>query len=213
MKTVYTCIFSNYEELKDPVIYTEGWRYICFTDQPLQSDIWEIKEVPSFQPTPQLTARFYKIMFHLHIEEEYSFWIDGSFTINCDLNLFWEKHFVPPFTTPAHPLRDCVFQEAAKCIEYGRGIEKQIRRQIAKYKGIVPPNNGIITSGLMMRQKSPEVIDLCERWWNELKNNSTRDQISFALVSMGFNNHMFPFNYSTSQEFIYKKHYHKRKKK
>ena len=45
MKVCYTVLFGDYEELKEPTIISDGWRYVCFTDQPLKSDVWEIVTV------------------------------------------------------------------------------------------------------------------------------------------------------------------------
>lgn len=39
----YTVISGPYDTLKEPVIETDGWKYICFTDQELVSDIWEFR--------------------------------------------------------------------------------------------------------------------------------------------------------------------------
>lgn len=212
MKTVYTALFGNYEELKEPAIVSAGWRYICFTDQPLYSPVWEIINVPVMDCGAQRTARYYKLMFHKHIEETYSLWLDASFTIRCNLNTWWQQRFKSPITFSRHPLRTCVYREGHACIAQGRGEEPLIRKQLQKYYGRVPESNGIITSGIMMRERTPEVMDLCERWWQELSENSSRDQIAFAFVSMGFPVHTFKFNYSECKEFAFTKHYHKRRK-
>lgn len=210
MKTVYTALFGNYEELKEPTIITPGWRYICITDQPLQSDVWEIINVPVMMEDPRRTARYYKIMFHC-INARYSLWLDASFKITCDLNTWWEKRFVAPISFPKHPLRNCVYREGHACIGNGRGEEQLIRKQLQKYYGTVPECAGIVTSGIMMREQTPEVMDLCERWWLELSQNSSRDQIAFAFVSMGFQVHSFKLDYSCAKEFEFTKHFHKRK--
>ncbi len=79
MKVVYTALFGNYEELKEPAIITPGWQYICYTDQPIKSNTWQIiKEDAGVNP--QLTARWFKIMHW--IDWEQSIWIDAAFKIN-----------------------------------------------------------------------------------------------------------------------------------
>ena len=44
---IYTAIIGDYDNLYTPKIVTEGWDYICFTDnKKLKSDFWTIKYVP-----------------------------------------------------------------------------------------------------------------------------------------------------------------------
>ncbi len=210
MKVVYTSIFSNYEELKEPTIVSEGWRYVCFTDQPFKSDVWEIVPSQIMGIGPQRTARYYKICFHKFIDAEYSMWVDGSFHINCDLNKWWDLRFKEPFSCAQHPLRNCIYHEARSCIVNKRGDVAEINNQINKYKKLrLPERNGIITSGILLRQRTPEVMEFCEKWYNELSEQSVRDQMAYAFVShqTGFKANTYKWDYSQSKEFIYKKHY------
>lgn len=206
-RIIYTAIFGNYEELKEPTIVTPGWRYICYTDQPLKSRVWEIIQKPLID-TPQRTARYYKI---LGMPDGKSIWVDGSFTIACDLNKFWAYHFLKPFSCPSHPIRRDVFLEADACIRNKRGNAHEIQKHINKYKGVVPRNNGLISSGLLLRENNESVKALCESWHKEVQENSTRDQISFARVSLGIGFiHTFKWDYRSNKDFIFKTHYHRR---
>ena len=45
MKVIYTAIFGDYDTLKEPLVITPGWKYICYTDQDFESKVWEIKKV------------------------------------------------------------------------------------------------------------------------------------------------------------------------
>lgn len=206
-KVCYTAIIGNYEELKVPTIISEGWEYICFTDQPFKSDIWKIIPVV-VDETPQRMARKIKILPHIYLPDaKETLWVDAAFHIKCDLNNIWQQ-FKAPFTAPKHPIRDCVYQEIRSCIANKRADESELNIQMDKYKSEgVPAFNGIITSGVLMRQNTPEVIQLCNRWWKEIQDNSPRDQIAFAKVSIGFNFHTFNWNYVDSKELVYIKHY------
>jgi hypothetical protein len=44
-KVIYTCIFGNYDLLRDPLIVNEKWDYICFTDQDIKSNVWIIEKI------------------------------------------------------------------------------------------------------------------------------------------------------------------------
>lgn len=213
MKTCYTAIFGQYDDLKDPIIVTPGWRYICFTDQPFQSQVWQVVQRPMMPEGAKRTARYYKIMFHRHIEDEYSLWVDGSFVINCDLNKWWER-FREPMTCIRHPLRSCVYKEAQACIDQRRDVAAIIQKQIDNYRVFgVPENNGLIQSGLIMRKLSQTVINLCDIWWQHLSLYSVRDQLSFAFASWRVPGHyVIEYDYSRENDFLYLYHLHSPKR-
>lgn len=210
--TVYTAIFGKYEELKEPTVITPGVRYVCFTDQPFTSNVWEIIQCDSFLGN-QRTARFYKIMYHRHIDDELSLWVDGSFRIQVNIYDWWNKYFKPPFTAPSHPIRSCVYEEGRICIKNKRGDEKEISNHIERYARMgVPKGLSLISSGILMRRNTPDVQKLCEYWFDEVQHNSTRDQISFSKVAheLGFNYHSFYWDYRRAEDFKFKTHYHRR---
>lgn len=206
-KTIYTAIISRYEDLKEPTIITPSWRYICYTDQPITSPVWEIRPI-DVTMEPQRMARYIKINFHKFVETEYSLWLDASFRIDTNLDLFWDKYFKSPITAPAHPIRNCVYREVASCIFNKRGDAEMIRQQGEAYKKEgVPGANGIITSGVLMRRKTTECIKLCEAWWEELSKWSNRDQIAFAKVSAKLDIPTFRWDYTNNKSLTYFKHY------
>ena len=45
-KVVYTCISGKYDTLMDPIYVNDDFDYICYTDQPFKSNIWEIRPIP-----------------------------------------------------------------------------------------------------------------------------------------------------------------------
>lgn len=207
MPTIYTAIFAGYDNLKEPTVITPGWRYICYSDRPISSKTWENRIVPaSFGPTR--TARFLKLMPHEHIKDERSIWIDGTFRINCNLDKFWNDRFKPPITFLFHPLRNCFYREARACIKNRRDTTNEIRRQAEDYRQLgLPANNGMIASGIILRERTPEVIKFCQRWWEELQKYSKRDQLAFARVAweMPIYN-VTRYDYRKGPDFIYKQH-------
>ena len=211
MRVIYTALFSNYEELKEPKVITPGWKYICYTDQELYSDVWEIKKVELNGFEPQLYARYYKIIKWTDWEQ--SIWIDASFIIDTDLNLWWDKYFKGGLTAPGHPLRNCVYVECLDCIIAQRGNKEQVQAQMAEYKKLgIPEGQGVIQSGLLMRENTPEIIKLCEDWFNEVRTHSMRDQIAFCKVSIPFKEFVntYRWDYRQGEDFIYMKHFAKR---
>lgn len=207
MNTIYTGIFSAYDDLKEPQIITPGWRYICYTDQDLTSDVWEIRKVPLLPEGAQRTARYYKIMFHTHITDKYSLYVDGSFLVNCNLDEWWNR-FTSPMTCIAHPIRNCVYQEAQAVIRNKRKGIENIDQEIEDYQAMkIPRNNGIIQSGILMRELHPDTIMLCKDWWGYLQKYSARDQLSFAAASYAIPiHHVITWDYRTGKEFVFLGH-------
>jgi hypothetical protein len=208
MKVIYTALFSNYEELKEPTVITPGWQYICYTDQPLTSKVWKI--IPTIlHDTPLRMARYYKVMEW--VDWEQSIWIDASFRIDTNLNDWWSKYFKGGITAPKHPLRDCVYEEILACIIGNRGDKEQLQKQDKEYKlQHIPPHGGIITSGLLMRQSDTDTIELCEKWWAEIVQHSTRDQVALAKAGIGKNINTYLWDYRNGKDFIYHHHFYKR---
>lgn len=210
-KVIYTALFGNYEELKEPKVVTPGWRYICYTDQPLTSKIWEIRKVDLNGEDPRRLARYFKIMEW--VDWKQSIWIDASFIIGTNLDDWWSRYFKNGFSAPVHPFRDGVYAEILACILMKSGDVKQLQDQDKEYRDAkVPEFGGIISSGLLMRENTPEVIKLCEDWWNELRTRSIRDQVSFARVHF---NHLpvcsfYHWDYTREKDFIYMQHFNRR---
>ena len=205
--TVFTALIGNYEDLKTPTVITPNWRYICFTDQVITSTVWEIKQL-NVHLEPQRMARYVKINFHKFVGSEFSLWLDASFRIDCNLQEFWDKHFKAPISAPAHPQRDSIYQEISSCIYNRRGDPDILAKQRDHYLKLgVEPHKGIITSGVLMRKKNDWTIELCEKWWEELSQWSTRDQISFAKVTEGYKINMFRWDYSNNRDLKYFHHY------
>lgn len=213
MKTVYTAIISDYEELKEPTVITPGWKYVCYTDQPLQSDVWQIEQIKPARSASR-TAREIKILFHNYVNTKYSMWIDASFQINCNLDTWWQR-FQSPFTVIKHPMRHCVYEEAKYCKMAARGNVTEIDKQIARfYKERIPRNKHLIQSGILMREKTFNVVEFCQQWHDELQRGSTRDQIAFVYAAhKNLVHHLTQWNYRTNNEFIYTKHYQFRRER
>lgn len=207
MKTIYTAIIGDYEELKEPLVVTPGWKYICFTDQDFKSDIWEIRKTKCYTGTSKrFLARQIKILFFNYIETQCSIWIDGSFTINCDLNAWWDENFQKEMTCINHPIRNCIYAEAKTCIDVKRGDPIEILKQINAYTPYIPEHNGLIQSGILMRKITENVVELCKNWYEEIQKYSERDQLSFAKAVIGHDIHYINWNYQTGKEFIFKSH-------
>jgi hypothetical protein len=207
--TVYTAIFGEVDDLKEPFVVTPGWSYVCYTDQDFESKVWEIRKVPVMDCGPQKTARYYKIMAHKAIDDDFTIWVDGTFFINCDLNDWWEEKFRPPFTTIFHPFDDCIYIDARSCLSAGKGDPKAIERQTELYRHLgIKKNMGLISSGILMRERTMQVKRICTTWWQQVEAWSSRDQIAFGYAQHKHPgvHHSIKWDYTKETEFIHIPH-------
>jgi len=174
----YTAIIGNYDNLIE-VEKQEGWRYICFTDLDLKSDTWEIIKVNEENIDNKLCRKI-KLLPHKYLpNHDFSLWIDGNLSIECYLN----KFLIYDYCLMKHPERDNIFEEASICIEAQRDNIDTITKQIEKYKSITGFFSGLNATGILARKNTIKNIDFNEKWWNEVKEHSRRDQISFSFLA------------------------------
>lgn len=183
MKTAYTYIFNNYDTLKQPV-KTEGWKYICFTDNPdlYEKGIWQLEKVPIID-TPKKTACYYIT----HGLELFSTDIVLSVTGQCqiigNLNDLIDDFLKRDYCIMRHPARNCTYREGEAILRHKRDIPGNVIPQILKYRAEgLPEHNGLAQCAVIGRRNIPAVKRFDARWWNELNTMSTREQLSFNYV-------------------------------
>lgn len=195
-KVIYTSIFGNYDYLEKPKFIPNGFDFVCFTDSDMKSDFWQIKKVTPLYGDSTRNARKYKLLPHRFLSQyDVSIWMDGNFLIRDDLNELLDRYLSDKnFACHDHnncilDPRDCVYQEAEAILWLGKNDPNKkfkdepsvIKKQIDGYfnEGY-PHNNGLIVSGVLLRKHNEkDVIRTMERWWEEVKYGSKRDQLSF----------------------------------
>lgn len=182
-KVIYTCITGGYDTLKRPTVITKGWDYICYTDNnELKSDFWKIIILPKEEKLER------KVKILQPFKADISIWCDASILIRCNLNWFVKKYHIGDFTLMNHIARNCVYEEAEACIKLQKDDPEIINNQVAFYRSNnYPENNGMVSTGIMIRNKRIINHDFFRNWWKEVKNRSRRDQISFNYVANKFN--------------------------
>lgn len=186
-KVVYTCITGGYDALIEPRVVSDGFDYICFTDNlNMESNVWTIKPLP--KETEGLSQvkkqRYVKINAHLLLKDyDLSIWVDGNVDLKGDLNKFVNETLVDDVSVyvPTHPSRTCIYAEAKAVISMKKDTSENVKPQIERYKEEgFPANYGLLQSNIMLRKHNNEdCIRLMEAWFAELKDNSHRDQLSF----------------------------------
>ena len=185
---VYTCIIGKYDQLKEVASVESGVSYICFSDQPIQSNTWTIKPIPKFLcPLDNVKiARCIKILPHLFLEEyETSVWVDGSIEVLGNIHKFLDTYLKNYFAISKHPDRICIYDEGEAIVHLNKDTRENVDAQTAKYKSLnYPKNHGLIMSGIIARKHNhKKCIELANVWWAEVREHSKRDQMSFNYAA------------------------------
>jgi hypothetical protein len=202
--TVYTCIFGNTDPIHDPQC-PKNVRYVCFTDQNVKSDYWEIVKVPK-QQFPTRAARTMKILSHKHIETEYSFWIDANFILlECPLKLTKYGDFVRFI----HRDRTNIKDEAAEIARLGKAKPEMLKKQLSFYHSEGFTNQRVLScNSVILRKHSKEVIELNELWYQQIQTFTLWDQMSldYCAWKLGFELSAWPGTHGNNPYFVHK-HY------
>lgn len=176
MNTIYTAIFGKYDKLWEPSVVSNNWKYECYTDEDINSTKWEIiKTKPIIEGDSSRSSRFIKIM-RVPLDDEIIIWVDGCVEIVGDMNKLIAEIPNCPLVLQLHPHHTTLEKELIACIGAKKDEEKLMRQQISRYNIKTPytltHNNIIIKRG--------DVKEAMSLWWEEVKNWSKRDQLSFV---------------------------------
>ena len=92
-KAVLTFIFgADKEILREPLVVDDGVRYVCVTDQPLKSDVWEIRrEYFPFVKSDRDKVALVKMQPFKYVDSEQVVTIDGSLQIKAHLGPLFDE--------------------------------------------------------------------------------------------------------------------------
>lgn len=206
---VYTCITGGYDNLIKPSIVTPGVDYVCFTDNPeLKSNIWKIRPIPEellgYSKVKQ--QRGVKILPHRYLPEyDISIWIDANVDTKGNLNEYLKGLDFTKYSVfiPEHPARKCIYKEKAECLRQkkitGEGVALA-EKQMERYRNEkFPENYGLVQSNIIVRKHNDEYSKkVMEKWWEELKDYSHRDQLSFNYALWKVGNERFKYLIKTT---------------
>lgn len=200
---VYTAIAGGRDTLKlQPVRFAQEARFVAFVDNPTaanHSPPWSLQPFTETHPDPCRTAKRYKLLPHqIFPGVDYSLWIDGSVNLRLagSLTALVSK-YLDGFDLCAfrHQERTCLFAEAEVCKQKGLDDPGVIDAQVARYRSEgIPENLGLVEAPIILRRHSSAIAAFNEAWWQEVRNGSRRDQISFNYVAyrLGLRYNEFP---------------------
>ena len=186
-KVVYTCIVGGYDNLIEPSVISSGFDYVCFTDNMnLTSDIWQIRPMPKeTEELPQIKKqRYVKVSPHVVLPEyDLSVWVDGNVEVKGDMNKFVAEMHEDGCNIyiPQHPTRTCTYAEARAVLALRKDKSEIVNPQMDRFRNEgFPTNQGMLQSNILLRYHNAEDCKkLMAAWFDEIRNGSHRDQLSF----------------------------------
>ncbi len=186
---VYTVVTGCYDSVFRHKYICREWDYICFSDAKIDvPSPWRLVLMERSKLDNGRKSRLIKLLPHKFLSQyETSVYIDANIDVLDDkLEHVVRRHidFNSSMALAPHPLRDCLFDEAAACMRLSKGNKKKIIKQIKEYhKFHMPLHYGLYCGGIIFRRHNESCISKAmEMWWQELKKHSGRDQISLPYV-------------------------------
>lgn len=192
---VYTAITNEtnkYDSLKKQKKHDKETEFISFLESPIPNDVWTYRSIHNKFSDPNRNAKIHKILSHVYFpDKEYSLWIDGSvhikypFPMSRLAEIYLADSDIALFQ---HHERDCIYDEAAICIQRNLDDKTVILKQIKKYQlEKYPAHYGLGECTVLLRRHTDKIKEFNEMWWNEICNGSRRDQLSFNYVARKLN--------------------------
>ncbi len=187
---VYSCVLGGYDAALPIGEISPDCDYYLITDKKLDTGNWkciDIEEIISERTMSNARKnRFCKIMGpELFWEYEYSIYIDGNIRIKKDISTYCdalENHSIAMFGFPVENV-DCLYfhgMALADRKDDGRVIHNQLLRY---FNEGFPKHFGLLECGVIVRKNNDtEVRKIMDDWWEELCENSYRDQLSLTYV-------------------------------
>lgn len=181
-KVCVTVIFGDYDDLKEPTIISDGWKYIVISDKHHKSNVWKTKIFKDDKLTNKQKTGYVITNLHKLVDFDLAVLVGGQILVNCDLNEY--NDIKKDFVAVEHPSRKCIYEEAFACIMLDKDNPKTIAQTIYKYKHEgLPLDVGMIQTGVTIRKNTKELNLFMAKWWTAILNGSHRDQLSFNYVN------------------------------
>lgn len=204
--TVFTCAFGKTDPLSEPKAKGNA-RFICYTDQPIESENWEIVRLPK-QEAPTRASRMMKALSHRSVDSEWSLWMDANFTLLVEPESLFEHG---EFVRFIHCERKRIKDEVEAVLKLKKALPETARAQLAAYQADgfdtdETPMTELSCNGVILRRHTPEVIALNEALAKELSTWTLRDQLAldFCAWKQGFKLSAWPGTHRNNPYFKFK---------
>jgi len=178
---VYTVVMGDFETL-----YPTKYPGICLTDSDLTpTKHWKLRKIEAEHPSSRRASRHPKMMPHKYFPEaEYTIYLDANIQLlEAPQTIVKDLLQTEDLALFAHPKRNCIYDEALKCIEYKKADSAIVEKQVEHYRSVgFPSEFGLTACWVIVRRNTPETCQFGEAWWKEYSRFSCRDQLSFDFV-------------------------------
>jgi hypothetical protein len=186
---VFSAIFGDYDDIKEPLYEHRGVDFILFTDNlKIKSKRWQIIVInrQDINGDPQRAARFIKVNPHIFLPETHdiSVWVDGNYRIIArNITEIIKGYSQYDLITYKHPKRGGLYEEISRCAELMLDDNELLKAQKEKYlSDSFPRAYGLFHTAVLIRKNIPRVNNMNDAWWLQIAKFSKRDQISLPYV-------------------------------
>lgn len=187
---IFTALFGDYDEWRDPLYVQPNADYFVFTDQDIKSDVYERLDrlLQTWDgPNNIRLAREVKILsgYKVLCSQGYDLIIYHDCNIVQKNNI---QHLIDlqkcDLMILKHPTRICIYDEFHACNDGQKDKTKKMFDQVQGYANEgYPAKNGLAATGIIFRRNNKKVLKFCQAWLKEINNGSHRDQLSFNYVA------------------------------
>lgn len=181
---VITASMGESSPLYTPAKYRadDGITYVAFTDRPIKSDIWDVRQVPRLFADSNRDAKRFKVRPSEHVPKaDATIWIDRHCRLTCDPRAVFDEF--PEDVIAVNHYRSCVFREARVCIDRTKDVAAIIRPMMERFRLEGHPVGAGLYYGGFIARRHTEADDRFSRlWWNYIETGSKRDQLSLPVA-------------------------------
>ena len=188
---IYTSLTGGYDELPQYEALDDRFDYICFSnDYPEGSKVgqWTICQIPLKDGNNIELSRYAKLLPHRVLQQyEVSIWLDSNLIIR---DTFLYEQLIKKIGEGykwygiKHPILDCIYDDARKCLLTAKARYKDVKPQIyfLKTEGY-PHHFGLFENNFIVRRHNDHIIKkIDENWWQLFSTYSKRDQLSLFYL-------------------------------
>ena len=192
-KVVFTALLGKYDKVHS-IIKEKGYDYLMFTDQKFQNITylnWTIlninNELKYLNMNIIKQQRFFKTHPHFFFKNyDLSIYMDTTFEIKGELDEFLLRILNPNSNIYIleHPERNSINNELKAVVECDKDSNKSVNSVQEKYnEENFPDDNGLAECCLIIRRHNEiSCKNFMNSWFEEIKLNSHRDQLSFNYI-------------------------------
>lgn len=186
---VITSCYGDYDPIVSPPEQSIPVDWICVTDTTTPPAPWRAIVEPRPHLHPRMAAKLARCRPDIYTDASVTVWLDAAARVKTPdtVERLVEALGDGQIAQFPHPTRDNIEGEADESSGMRKYDGLPMREQIAAYRHAGLPRTGLWATGCIVRNASPAVRALGDRWLGEMWRWGWQDQISepFALWRTG----------------------------